>query len=180
MKMLQEYKLVKRKVKHIRLEIKDGFLQIVIPYQTQIKPEQIVNYYKEWLNKKFNLINEAKNLAKNCKLYQRNNFEKIILTYIDEIGKILNKKPKIISFRLMKRRWGSCLNNKIIFNKLLSYLPHDLIKYVVVHEMCHLIIKNHKKEFWLLVKKFIPDFYQKEKLLTAYKIYLFDHLKIRA
>lgn len=74
-----------------------------------------------------------------------------------------------VKFRKMKRRWASCdLSGKLTFNRLLKFLPLELIRYVVIHELCHLIVKSHKEEFWHLVQKICPDFKEKEKLLAAY------------
>jgi predicted metal-dependent hydrolase len=72
----------------------------------------------------------------------------------------------------MKKRWGSCNYKKkiLIFNKNLEYLPEELIKHIVIHEMCHLIVKNHNKEFWALVSKLDPDFKEKRKLLAGYMV----------
>jgi len=85
----------------------------------------------------------------------------------------MSRENKVL-FRKMKARWRSCHYKKgvIILNKLLRYLPEELIKYVVLHEMCHLLIKHHKKEFWLLIKKFDSNFKEKEKLLAGYRLRL--------
>jgi len=74
----------------------------------------------------------------------------------------------------MKKNWASCnvSKKKLIFNKELRFLPQEIIKYVVFHEMCHLLIDNHKKEFWLLVEKFEPNFKEKEKMLNSYRLLL--------
>jgi predicted metal-dependent hydrolase len=171
--MQVEYKVFKRKVKYLRLEIRNGILRLIIPENINIEPERIIEKHKNWIERKFELLNEIKELSKNCKIYSHENLEEIVLRYVKEIGKILKVKPSAISFRWMKRRWGSCTSkNKLIFNKLLKYLPEELIRYVVIHEMCHLLIKNHKKEFWLLVKKLEPRFLHSQKLLASYKIEL--------
>jgi len=169
--MQVEYKVFKRKVKYLRLEIRDGILRLIIPKNMNVKPEKVIEKHKNWIEKKFELLNEIKELSKNCKIYNHENLEEIVLKYVKEIGKILKVKPFDVSFRWMKRRWGSCTSkNKLIFNKVLKYLPEELIRYVVVHEMCHLLIKNHKKEFWLLLKKLEPNFSHSQKLLASYKV----------
>jgi len=167
------YKVFKRKVKYLRLEIRDGILRLIIPENMNIEPERLIEKHKNWIEKKFKLLNEIKELSKSCKIYDHENLEEIVLRHVEEVGKRLKIKPSDISFRWMKRRWGSCTSkNKLIFNKLLKYLPEELIRYVVVHEMCHLLIKNHKKEFWLLVKKLEPNFIHLQKLLASYKVRL--------
>lgn len=167
----KKYQVIKRKVKYLRLEIKDEKLRVIVPKNYQGKVEELIKAKSSWIEKKLKLINEIKKQALKYDLVNQINLKEIIENQIKKISLILKIKPKSISFRSMKKRWGSCSNDgKIIFNKILKFLPDDLIFYVVAHEMSHLLIKNHKKEFWLLLKKLVPDFLEKEKLLAVYKI----------
>lgn len=169
--MVKNFKIIKRKIKYLRLEIKEGNLNLILPFGYQGKIDDILKTKNSWLEKKFKLIEEIKNKSKKCQLKKLKNFNEVILKQIKKLSAVLKVKPKNISFRMMKRRWASCsLKGKIIFNKLMKFLPEELIFYVVVHEMCHLLVRNHKREFWFLVKKFVPDFSEKEKLLSAYQI----------
>ncbi|MCM8807955.1 MAG: M48 family metallopeptidase [Candidatus Omnitrophica bacterium] len=106
-----------------------------------------------------------------------NNLEEKVFLAVEEFSKILNVKPKEIKFRKMKRRWGSCKKDKIILNKNLEFLPEDLIRYVVYHEMCHLLIKNHRKEFKLLIEKIYPDYKTYQKRLAEYYLLINRSLK---
>ena len=44
--------------------------------------------------------------------------------------------------------------------------PLNVIDYVVVHEMCHMVHLNHDRSFWRLVGKIIPDYEQRENWLN--------------
>lgn len=58
-----------------------------------------------------------------------------------------------------KSRWGSCSrNNKLSFNYKILFLPNDLQDYVIVHELCHTVRKDHSKFFWTLVGKSLPEY----------------------
>ena len=76
------------------------------------------------------------------------------------------KMPQI-KMKTMKSRWGSCniSKNVITFNTKLIFLPFDFIKYVVIHEFCHLLVFNHSKEFYSCVEKIMPD-YKTAKLIA--------------
>jgi len=63
-----------------------------------------------------------------------------------------------ITYRKMKRRWGSCnAKGELTFNTMLSKLPLELIEYVVVHELSHLKHMNHSKAFHLHVKRYLEN-----------------------
>ncbi|MDR2425292.1 MAG: M48 family metallopeptidase [Prevotellaceae bacterium] len=48
--------------------------------------------------------------------------------------------------------WGQCRRDNVIILSLhLMHLPDHLIDYVIMHELCHTIHKNHQNEFWALL-----------------------------
>ena len=62
---------------------------------------------------------------------------------------------------------GSCSSKKnITINLNLALKPIECIKYVVLHEMCHLIYMNHSKKFWDLIESKMPEYKQYKKLLN--------------
>lgn len=69
-----------------------------------------------------------------------------------------------ITVRNQKTRWGSCSGKaNLNFNCLLMLTPDDVIDYVVVHELCHLIEMNHSPAFWAEVERVLPE-YKKSRL----------------
>ena len=62
-----------------------------------------------------------------------------------------------LKFRKLEKRWGSCTpSNNIIQNVDAIKLPFNLIDYLIVHELVHTKIKNHSKEFWAEISRYLP------------------------
>lgn len=74
--------------------------------------------------------------------------------------------PRSITIKTQKSRWGSCgIHNNININWLLLMAPADVLEYVVVHELCHIKVKNHSSQFWALVAEHLPDYQTRRKWL---------------
>ncbi|MCR2823553.1 M48 family metallopeptidase [Lederbergia panacisoli] len=76
-------------------------------------------------------------------------------------------KPRSIRISDSKSTWGTCDSKlQLTFNWRLAMAPPEVIDYVVVHEMCHMVHLNHDRSFWRLVGKIMPDYKEKENWLT--------------
>ena len=71
-----------------------------------------------------------------------------------------------ITIRAQKTRWGSCSSNgNLSFNCLLLLSPPEVLDSVVVHELCHLIERNHSERFYRNVLRVFPDYRKAHKWL---------------
>ncbi|WP_318503836.1 SprT family zinc-dependent metalloprotease [Bacillus sp. T3] len=76
-------------------------------------------------------------------------------------------KPRSIRISDSKTTWGTCDGlRQLTFNWKLAMAPLEVIDYVVVHEMCHMVHLNHDRSFWRLVGKIMPDYEQRESWLA--------------
>jgi predicted metal-dependent hydrolase len=76
-------------------------------------------------------------------------------------------KPRSIRISDNKSNWGTCdSKQQLTFNWKLAMAPLEVIDYVVVHEMCHMVHLNHDRSFWRLVGKIIPDYEEQENWLA--------------
>lgn len=71
-------------------------------------------------------------------------------------------KYKQVKITSAQTRWGSCsAKGTLSFAWRLVMAPVPIIDYVVVHELVHLLEKNHGRAFWAKVKAIMPDYKQK-------------------
>ncbi|MBE0470445.1 MAG: M48 family metallopeptidase [Methyloprofundus sp.] len=81
--------------------------------------------------------------------------------YMDKYAVLYQLHPRSMAIKEQKSRWGSCgIHNDINLNWLLILAPAEVLKYVVIHELCHIQERNHSVNFWLLVAKHCPDYKQ--------------------
>ncbi|MEI8032364.1 MAG: SprT family zinc-dependent metalloprotease [Chlorobiaceae bacterium] len=73
--------------------------------------------------------------------------------------------------RLQNSRWGSCSSRRsIILNAKLLFLPDYLVRYIMVHELCHTVHMNHSRAFWSLVRLHDPLWRSNDReMKTAWK-----------
>lgn len=88
--------------------------------------------------------------------------------FIFEYANQMNISDINFGIRKMKTKWGSCSIEKrmLWFNIELAKKPIDCIEYIVVHEMVHLLERNHNKNFIILMDKFLPSWRVQKKILN--------------
>ena len=94
--------------------------------------------------------------------------------YVDGVSKSLRLNIKAIKISNSFNYWGSCNTAGIIhLNWRLIFAPTKVLKYIIVHELCHLKEFNHTKNFWILVKRFCPNFKDQISWLKKNDSYLY-------
>jgi predicted metal-dependent hydrolase len=87
---------------------------------------------------------------------------------VEHYAAIMGVVPQKIKLSGARTRWGSCsFSNNINLAWHLIMCPPEVIDYVVVHELCHIINKSHNKLFWKLVADILPDYREQEKWLKT-------------
>jgi len=82
-------------------------------------------------------------------------FEKVSF-YTQKLGVDFNR----IVLKKVSSIWGSCSSkNNLNFNRKLIMAPKEVVDYVVIHEVCHLVHRHHRRTFWLLVKSLDPEYH---------------------
>jgi len=75
-------------------------------------------------------------------------------------------KPTGLRITSARTRFGSCSGkNSLSFSLYLMQHPAEAVDYVVVHELAHILHKNHSPAFYAEVAKYMPDYRQRQALL---------------
>lgn len=76
--------------------------------------------------------------------------------------------PSKITTGTARQRWGSCSEkNAIRLNWKLVLCEPDLVDYVIVHELAHILHKDHSARFWACVGGFLPDWKSRRSRLRS-------------
>lgn len=69
----------------------------------------------------------------------------------------LGRKPKRITLRDTRSRWGSCTHDgALMYSWRLIFAPPEVLAYVAAHECAHLVEMNHSPAFWAVVEGLYP------------------------
>jgi len=101
-----------------------------------------------------------------CKKTYRLLAERDLTERAYELMDEMDVDPASIRISNAKRVWGSCSSTKSInFSWRLVMADEDVIDYVIVHELAHIIEPNHSKQFWAIVEYYIPDYKERRARL---------------
>ena len=102
--------------------------------------------------------------------FYRSEIKKQIPVLISKWEKTMKIHVGEFRIKKMKTKWGTCSqkNQRVWINLELAKKPLRCLEYIIVHEMTHLIEKNHTDEFRRLMDSFLPQWIQyKEELNRA-------------
>lgn len=81
----------------------------------------------------------------------------------------VGRAPRTLSIRAQRTRWGSCsARGAISLNWRLMQATPEIFDYVVVHELCHLLVPNHSPRFWNEVGRILPDYRARRAALRQF------------
>lgn len=88
--------------------------------------------------------------------------------------KINSGQEVIIDYKYFSSKWGVCYpkQNRIVLNERLCHLPLELIYLVITHELIHMKVANHSKNFYNELTKVLPNYKKLQKKLKQYSFIL--------
>ena len=161
--MTLSYQIIRSARKTIGIQIMpDGSVVVRCPKRMrQDDVKRFVESKSDWIEKHL----AGRDLAAPEKLNEqelkilREKTRKLVTERVKHYAAIIGVHYNQIAIRTQRTRWGSCSSKgNLNFNCLLGLTPPEVLEYVVVHELCHLIEMNHSKQFWDAVERIIPDY----------------------
>lgn len=160
------YTIIRGNIKNLYLQIKDGVLIVKAPKAfSKEQIQEIVTKKQKWIEK-----NLQKSLQKQEKeaMYEQEEFIQIVQENVKELMKATGLRPKKVRVREIKYAWGTCSSGKnITINQKLICYSKQAIRYVILHELCHLTYMNHSKKFWELVETYMPNYKEARRELKG-------------
>lgn len=81
----------------------------------------------------------------------------------------LGRAPSGLRLRPVKTLWGSLdSRNRVNLDLALALAPPAALRYVLIHELCHLHVRNHSPAFWARVEALEPDWREQRAWLREH------------
>jgi predicted metal-dependent hydrolase len=146
--------------RHVTREYVNGqsFLYLGRNYRLKLVDDKLgeLKFYKGYfLLSKDELSNAEGYFIDFYKTKLKEKIKPLIKRYKEQLG----VSPNDVKVMELKNRWASCsAKGNINFHWKCAMAPMDVLQYIIVHELAHLIHLNHTKEFWNEVDKVLPKY----------------------
>jgi hypothetical protein len=91
-----------------------------------------------------------------------------IVECLDTLASATDLRYSRLQLRCQRTRWGSCsVRGTISINVCIAFLESDLLRYLLLHELCHTREMNHTDRFWRLVERYEPGYRHLDRRLAA-------------
>ncbi|MDY0042894.1 MAG: SprT family zinc-dependent metalloprotease [Desulforhabdus sp.] len=81
-----------------------------------------------------------------------------IVPWLESMAAKSGFRTKHVMIKNQRTRWGSCsADGAISLNAKLLFLESKMVRYVLMHELCHTLERNHTSRFWTHLRLFEPQ-----------------------
>ena len=149
--------VIPEKISSVKIIINEEEIIFKYPQNINVKSKEIQDLIKQTIIKALRIEAKAYLTRRTSVLANQLNFK---------YNKVFIKNNKTL--------WGSCSGrNNINLNLHLMRLPDHLIDYVIIHELCHTVEKNHGIRFWRLMDSILGDAKSFSKELRSFSIQIY-------
>lgn len=87
---------------------------------------------------------------------------------VAQYARMMGLAPTAVKINAARTRYGSCSGkNSLNFSCLLMRQPLEAVDYVIVHELAHIVHKNHGPDFYALIARYMPDHRERRAMLRG-------------
>ena len=159
-----EYELIRSRRKTLALQLKpDGTVLVRAPLLApRWKIESFLREHEDWVEKQREKLSpaiRAEKLSAEELAALKKQARPVFLARTAYYAPLVGVRYERVTVRSQRSKWGSCsVRGGLNFNCLLLLAPEEVLDYVVVHELCHLLEMNHSPRFWDEVRRVLPDY----------------------
>lgn len=168
MDMNFEYNVLRSSRRTLCIEISRD-KKVIVRAPFSVSEDKIADFVKRksrWIEKHLSKIKPLTEKSAEEIEFLRKKASEVIPPRVEYWSQIMGLYPLSVKITAAKKRYGSCSSKKrLCFSLYLAEYPLEAIDYVVVHELAHIKIMNHSKEFHSLVGKYLPDQEDRKKIL---------------
>ena len=154
-----------------------GDLHVSAPWGYPKKDiEKFVESHREWIESavkkmaqkekvRSDFFNQLPLTTKEQRTKAMKRMNDIIPPLVERYATAMCVSPSGISYNANISRWGSCnvKTHRIYFSAYLLLLPEWCVEHIVVHELAHLIVPNHRSNFYAVMDRYFPRWKEARK-----------------
>jgi len=166
-----------RKARRLIISVKPSTqVRVAVPYGASFRRAQEFVYAKvDWIQGqkvKMRAYSHTGGTAKpTVDIIDREEARRRLIARLEHLAAQNGFTYNRVFIRNQKTRLGTCSSkNNIGLNTKVSCLPEELMDYVILHELAHTRVKNHGKEFWMLMDELVGDGKAMAKKVREYSI----------
>lgn len=190
-----EYIVERRKIKHARINVNEQQrVKLIVPNEfTEEDISALLNHKHQWIEKNKRYFANTKpetialkpdeilfmgkpiqsEFAASSKSELEKWYRKQAKNFITKRAQELSKQHKIrynkIFIRNSTTKWGNCSPQKnLSFYWKLIKSPEYVIDYIILHELCHIVILKHNQNFWLKLSTLCSNYQKAVDWLNKY------------
>ena len=167
-----EYQLIRSRRKTLAIEItRDARLVVRAPLRcSQARIEQFLTEKQAWITLHLQKMQQRRENhpepTPEEEALLRKKARNLLPGLVNRYAVQMDVQPAGITITGARTRFGSCSpKNRLSFSFRLMDYPMEAIEYVVVHELAHILHKNHSAAFYAEIEKILPDWRERNRLL---------------
>ncbi len=162
------YQIIRSARRTVALELtREG--RFVVRAPNRMKDADVllfVSKHRAWMEKAWRRFTERQAATPPNVETLREKARRTLPPLVEKYAKQMGVMPTGVTVTAARTRFGSCSpKNRLCFSLYLMQYPDRAIEYVVVHELAHILHKNHSAAFHATVASVLPDHMQRRALL---------------